>query len=380
MARANEITPEADQLLKQVASTATAMKSLKVQGALRAQFDVAGMKNSFDKPFTAQWISSGAFQMAVAGEVEVGFTGSKFYEYGPQDKLYAQRDEKSSPGKLPNRVHDLMIDQNLQLLLAGQSDAPDILKKKFGKIRTGDAVAIDGKSYPTIVMEDENRVMTALVDASTNTLRQVRTDPTRELKTRGATAIKTAEIVVDYTAVQPNVDIKPEAFAWAPPAGAREVEETAAEDGKEGASKALEGKPAPAFTLKSLQDKDTALADYKGKVVVLDFWATWCGPCVASLPHLDKLAKEKADDGVVVFAVNLEEEKDDVQKFITKKKLSLNVLLDTDGAVGKQYKATAIPQTVVIGKDGVVKKVFVGISPEGPGKGIDAAVDAAVKE
>jgi len=123
----------------------------------------------------------------------------------------------------------------------------------------------------------------------------------------------------------------------------------------------LVGKPAPAFKLPGLDGKQVALADFKGKVVVLDFWATWCPPCVEGLPEIDKLAMEHKDDDVHVFAINQDEEKPQVEEFVKTQSLKLPVLLDAGGKVGEQYFADPIPLTVVIGKDGVVRKIFMGI-------------------
>jgi len=97
---------------------------------------------------------------------------------------------------------------------------------------------------------------------------------------------------------------------------------------------------------------------------VLDFWATWCGPCVMSLPHLDALYKEFKDQEVKFFAVNQGEDKELVGGFMKSKNLSVPVLLDGDTKVGNKYDAHAIPMTVVVGKDGVVRKVFVGAGPD----------------
>jgi peroxiredoxin len=141
---------------------------------------------------------------------------------------------------------------------------------------------------------------------------------------------------------------------------------------------ALETKPAPNFTLNDLAGKPVSLADQKGKVVVLDFWATWCGPCVESMPHLDELNKQMSARGVRIFAVNLRETKQQVEKFLSDQKLGLPVLFDTDGKVGDLFKVQGIPQTVVIGKDGVVRKVMVGYGPGAEGQ-LKEVVEAALK-
>jgi peroxiredoxin len=128
-----------------------------------------------------------------------------------------------------------------------------------------------------------------------------------------------------------------------------------------------------------MDDKEVALSGLKGKVVVLDMWATWCPPCRASLPHLDKLYASVKDKGVSVYAVNLQEEKADVALFIKNNGLKVPVLLDSDGAVAQAYKASAIPQTVIIGKDGKIAKVFVGFGGEETAKEMKDAVEKAMK-
>jgi peroxiredoxin len=126
----------------------------------------------------------------------------------------------------------------------------------------------------------------------------------------------------------------------------------------------LKDKPAPAFALDLLAGGKMELAQHKGKdVVVLDFWATWCGPCVRALPALGEVADAFKDKGVAVYAVNLQEEADAVKKFIEAKKLALPVAMDIKGEIAKLYLVSGIPQTVVIGKDGNVAAVHIGFSP-----------------
>lgn len=126
----------------------------------------------------------------------------------------------------------------------------------------------------------------------------------------------------------------------------------------------LEGQPAPDVALTLMDGGAIDLASHRGKeVVVLDFWATWCVPCTESLPALDALAKDYADKGVKVYAINLGDAPEEIEAFTRAAALTLPVARDPGFATGRDYLVESIPQTVVIGKDGLVKRVHVGAGP-----------------
>jgi peroxiredoxin len=154
-------------------------------------------------------------------------------------------------------------------------------------------------------------------------------------------------------------------FAFTPPAGAEKVESLAEIFGgaQESPPHPLLGENAPSFETTDLEGKPIALQKQLGKnIILLDFWATWCGPCVRAMPDVDAVAEKFADRGLVFYAVNVGEDPAAVKDFLTENKLDVPVALDADGAISEKYKVEALPQTVLVGKDGRVQVVHLGFS------------------
>ncbi len=132
-----------------------------------------------------------------------------------------------------------------------------------------------------------------------------------------------------------------------------------------------DGTKAPGFSLPQLKGEEVSLASLKGKIVVLDFWATWCGPCRKGLPLVQKFAdwaKDKND--VVVYAVNVWERGNDeaaiiktIDAFWTKEKFTMPTLMSFSDKITKDYGVSGIPVTVVIDKDGNIAEMHRGYSP-----------------
>jgi thiol-disulfide isomerase/thioredoxin len=108
------------------------------------------------------------------------------------------------------------------------------------------------------------------------------------------------------------------------------------------------------------------LSEHEGKVVILDFWATWCGPCVKSLPEILAAVRELPQDEVVLVGVNVQETAEVVQTFIDARELALPVLLDRESVIARQFRVEAIPQTVLIGPEGKIQRVYVGADRDLP--------------
>lgn len=114
------------------------------------------------------------------------------------------------------------------------------------------------------------------------------------------------------------------------------------------------------FQLEDLYGTTRSLSSFQGKVVFLNFWATWCGPCRSEMPSMQKLYDELKDEGLEIVAVDLQEGKDQVKRFVDNGKLTFPVLLDKDGQTGAVYGARSIPTTYLIDRKGSIFARVIG--------------------
>ena len=120
---------------------------------------------------------------------------------------------------------------------------------------------------------------------------------------------------------------------------------------------------APDFTLKSLDGANLRLAEQKGDIMLINFWASWCGPCIQEMPALDKLAQKYQALGVQVWGVNVENDSTAAKAYLSKVKVEFPILFDLDNSVSKAYQVDAMPTTVILDKDGKVRAVHRGYQP-----------------
>jgi peroxiredoxin len=126
------------------------------------------------------------------------------------------------------------------------------------------------------------------------------------------------------------------------------------------ASAVEEGKTAPDFTLKSLAGNNLKLSEMTGNVVLINFWASWCGPCREEMPLLNALHKKYEPLGFSVLAINVEENVDAARGFMKNFPVEFPVLLDNTNQVSQRYKVIAMPTTVVVDRDGNVRYLHQG--------------------
>ena len=122
----------------------------------------------------------------------------------------------------------------------------------------------------------------------------------------------------------------------------------------------LNAQKAPEFTLKDLKGNPVALSSMKGKVVLLNFWATWCPPCVAEMPELNKLYKKLASRGLEIIAVSTDSSITSPKEFVSKNDIQFKVLYDDARATARLYKVFSMPTTFLIDRRGVIVEKFFG--------------------
>lgn len=123
------------------------------------------------------------------------------------------------------------------------------------------------------------------------------------------------------------------------------------------------GDRAPDFVLQSVSGQTRKLSNFRGKVVLVNLWATWCPPCIAEMPILDQLSQDYSSRGLVVLGVAGDENTDDVRDFLSKSPVKFEVLLDPDGAIGTQYGITGYPETFFVDRDGNLRDKYIGSVP-----------------
>ena len=122
------------------------------------------------------------------------------------------------------------------------------------------------------------------------------------------------------------------------------------------------GKVAPDFKLPDLNEKDIRLSDFRGKVVFLNFWATWCKPCREEMPSMEILYKNFEKDGLVILAISIDRvtTKKDIPPFVKALNLTFPILVDSWGQTDKRYKLMGVPETYIIDQQGILREKVIG--------------------
>lgn len=140
------------------------------------------------------------------------------------------------------------------------------------------------------------------------------------------------------------------------------------------------GKPMPACKVSPIgQNQDSELDQFKGKVLYVDFWASWCGPCAKSFPFLNEMHEQLKDQGLQIVGVNLDEDVDDAKAFLAKYPASFSVMADVSKQCAKDFAVKAMPSSYIIDRKGLIHHVHLGFRP-GEAKEIRLLVEKLLGE
>ncbi len=367
---AGRISPEAEALIAAINTNYRGLTSYDFQGNSHMVVRVSGQQQVIEVPFRLAAAKPSRLRNEIMNPIMPNVTvsdGSKTWVFLPGAGQYTEKDAAplSSTGASEGDIGNaLAAGTPLQRYLSAHEGL--ISARVVGE----QTITVVGASVRCVVVDAQY----ATPDSTRFKLSPNRfwIDRARRLVMRDSLLVKMSgpngepvemSTLTTFNRLDINHVLPDTMFAFHPPATAKKVE-SFQQQGMQETVSPLVGKPASDFSLKDLDGKKQSLSSLKGKVVLLDFWATWCGPCRRELPTIAKLHKELADKGLAVVAVNVGEPLASVNAFLRKNAFELPVWLDSDSEVSQRYSANSIPTLVVIDKTGKVSAYKVGLREE----------------
>jgi peroxiredoxin/outer membrane lipoprotein-sorting protein len=296
------------------------------------------------------------------------------YASGPNEYTKTERAPAKSATRLPALDPRTYLARAANLLVGFTSVADGV---REAKIAGEETLEIGGRRVDCLVIEVYYLRLSTVsqpipptrklwVDKSRNVV--LRENQRIEVRTPQGKTV-TTKATYDFTIARLGEQVPETLFAFVPPEGAKEVANlTSLPDHAvppypaAPARATLAGKDAIAFSLKDLDGNQVDLQSLKGKVVLLDFWTSGCSPCVAELPHIEKLHRDFKDKGLVTLGIDSEEAQV-ARAFLKKKGYTFTSLVDEGNEVSRKYGVYGIPQVLIIGREGKIKWHAIGYGP-----------------
>lgn len=361
--------PDGKSLVDEVSRTYRGLDQYDFAGTVTLRVNANGTQQSFDIPMRVAHQKPGHEHVEMRHPmmgVMVVSDGAHTTTWLAQTNRYVTRDVTPPPDSLGNAAP------------AGSPIARYFnlgSNMKSARVTGEQRIPVGGATADTWVLEVVPDAATAMGgDSTASAVSTLWIDKTRHVVLRDSTHIHSSHSpmgggVLDMTQTiaisqaRVNEPVPDTLFAFHAPEGAQQAADPSQLAGGAPTTN-LTGQQAADFTLKDTLGRPHKLSAYRGKVVMLDFWATWCGPCRIEMPTVQKLSREFRVKGLVTFAVNVGETVAKVKPFLVKNGYTMSVLLDPDQAVAANYQASAIPTLVIIGRKGDIVAYFTGVHDE----------------
>jgi len=268
----------------------------------------------------------------------------------------------------------------LAALLTGTASGPAaLLGGEIVRLEAAEARSIDDRPGHRVTgvlrirpggEKDEEVPFEAWFDGATGLMHRLAYDHTAWMRRRISSVLSNAKLnryaeEFRLKPVDPGKPIPPERFGFTPAPHDERVTALRPPSPQEMQQK-LVGRPAPEFSGKDFEGRTVGRDDLKDKVVVLDFWAVWCGPCLMALPGLQQLADKYAGKPVVFLGVNTDPaaSRAEVAGVLKSRKITFRQIADESNAITRAFRVVSFPTMAVIGRDGTVQAIHVGYSPD----------------
>ncbi len=315
--------------------------------------------------------------------------GKTAVEYGDKVEMGAMKNPVPATigaAKSMMMQHPMFCGTPLYHFFDGPQKLSDLADTKKQPIAFGPDVTLDGHVYKTVTFYSTGNYgkTEVAIGAEDGMVHRIRygSEPllamiaSSGLGKQAGNVKVTSDSEEDYSNIVANSTVPDTAFDTTPPKGTQFVDPAAAAaaqgQDEEPKPPVPLGKLAPNFTVKTLAGEKRSLADFKGKVVMIDFWATWCPPCRKGLPETQALAKAYGDKGLAVLAISDEDAKT-VSPFIKSNHYTFPAYLDAGSKMSATYKIEAIPTVIIIDKTGHLLNYMVGLQDP-------ATIKAALKK
>jgi thiol-disulfide isomerase/thioredoxin/outer membrane lipoprotein-sorting protein len=375
---AGSAAPAADlEILRRVVKTYTGLERYLFQGAFHVELRTPSRpKNEQTAPFLVAVDGKGRIRDEVTSGPATGMIvsdgkqtviynaqlGQYVREAGGADSALAKMASRGAGGNLLARLSAAATG-----VVATQRLPNEAVPLDGG---TRDCIVLDVTYQPPAqagrVTEEPRRYW---IDARTHLVLRMRTRLRAEAPQLGG--VVEQDETISFRRALTNPVLHDSLWVFRAPPSAHEVSEFSG--GPEDPASAFTGKPAIDFSLKDIHGKAHTLKNLRGKTVLLDFWATWCGPCRITMPQVAKIHQEYKTRGVEVMSINVGESAKKAGDYMTKNRYLFTTLLDEDRQVSSQYRINGIPTLVVIDAAGKVTDYLVGVRD-------DVALRAALKK